>query len=58
MAKRILRIHLNSPDDDISPEELDKICEVLNHLEDWQLTGERIEDVSNFVISATYDTEV
>lgn len=56
--KRVLRIHLNSPNDDISPEELANICEVLNNMEDWQLTGEREEDVTNFIISATYDTEL
>ena len=56
--KRVLRVHLNSPDNDISPEELSKIRDVLNSMEDWQLTGEGIEDVQNFTISASYDCDI
>ncbi len=52
MAKRKLVIHLSSPDHDINSEELDKLTEVLNTMEDWQLAGERLDDVGNFVITA------
>ena len=58
IGKRCLRIHLTSPDDDIMPEELHKLSELLNSMEDWQLAGERDEDVKDFIIDATYDTEL
>lgn len=56
--KRELSILLSSPNKDISPEELKSISETLNNMEDWQLTGERIEDVQNFIINAQCNTEL
>lgn len=41
MTKRILRVDVSSPNSDITPDELAKIVDVLNTMEDWQLTGER-----------------
>ena len=58
MAKRILRVDLSSPDNNITPDELARITLVLNEMEDWQLTGERDEDVQDFAISASYNCEM
>jgi len=55
MAKRALKIQLSSPDGDITLEELNSIKESLNAMEDWQLTGERIESVQNYFIWASCD---
>ena len=56
--KRELSILLTSPNGDITPQELALIADQLNCMEDWQLTGEREEDVQNFVINAQYSTEI
>ena len=56
--KRELSVFLSSPNNDISPDELKRLTNSLNSMEDWQLTGEREEDVQDFFINAQYNTEL
>ena len=46
--KRTVKVTLRSGE--LSQEELHKLAEILKTYEDWQLTGERVEDVSNFYL--------